>query len=451
MFVDGVGTNSSTTESKISDVYIVYGPKSTNIKSTISTSTVNSYSVNYTLAKGQSIDVAVYATLASDIGASDTIIPKLSFVGQTAQSSQTVTIPTSNYTQGQTISMTEGTLYASAYAVAASSTVVAGNLVKAGSFKFTATGDTYVISELTGSTSLTAAGNVSAVVYKVNGSSINGNGTAIDTSDGTNAIATTTGLNIVVPANSSAGVVVDAYLQLATIGTPGGATSSTNVKFQLLGYEQMSSTGVITKVGGSPLSGNDQYAYASVPTITPVDSSLGVLGNGTGVTIARFSISADAAGEIDWNKIIISITKPGTVGLGSNSSDKWSFEDDNGVQIAATIASSTNLASTTASITSGDVRITLTNPQTIPAGTSKIYRLNTKIDGVGTTETVTTAIAKGTAGHIQSTTATLAADTDAATFVWSDNSYSPHTVTSPDWNNDVLVRNIPTNSQSLSN
>jgi len=446
----GAAASTTATTTVITDVYFTFGNQVSSNKATIASGD-NAYSVNYTLPAGQTKVITVYGTIASSIGATDVINTKIQVSGQTAQSIQTVAVPSaSTYTTGQSISITTGVLTPAAYAVAASTTVIAGNLVKAGSFKFTATGDTFTIDELTGFVPTASVGNVSAVVYKVNGVALNGSGT---TFDGVTAIATTTGLNIVVPANSSSGVIVDAYLQLAAIGTPGGASSSKNVIFTLNGFEKMTSTGVPTSVGGSALTGNTQYAYASLPTISNVALGETSLVAGSGKTIARVNIAADAAGGIDWKLIKFTITKPAAVSLGSNTDTTlWSLTDDNGTAIPGTFASSTDLATTTGTaITSGTVTFTATNPETISAGSSKTYRLKTTIGGtIAAYDTVTTRIAQGTIGHAQSTeyaTAGIA----TATFIWSDNSYSTggHSATTPDWNNDSLIKNIPTDSQAL--
>jgi hypothetical protein len=192
--------------------------------------------------------------------------------------------------------------------------VASGALVKAGSFKFVATGDTFTVDQLIGS--VATAENVSAVVYKIGNTVLNGNGTSI----GTGAIATTTGLSIVVPANSSTGVVVDAYLALSSIGTPNNATSSSAITFTLNGYQKMSSTGVQTPVDVS-LAGNTQYAYASLPTISTVSLPNTVLENGDAV-VAKVNIAADANGSIDWSKIVFTINRSDdAVSLGAVATD----------------------------------------------------------------------------------------------------------------------------------
>ena len=443
----GAGASTTATSSNITDVFVTFGNKTTNNKATI-VSGDNSYQVNYTLPAGQSATINVYGTLASTIGATDVVVTKLQVVGQTASSIQTVYVPSSmTYITGQAISITTGTLTPSAYAVAASSSVVAGNLVKAGSFKFVAQGDSFQINNLVGTVPYASAGNVSSVIYKIGSTVLNPAGTTIDTSDGSNAIATTS-LSIQVPVNGS--VIVDAYLNLASIVTPGGATSSSNVLFTLNGFEKQSSTGVITKVGGSALAGPTQYAFASVPTITPT-GSYAVVQNGNGKALLNFNISADNAGPIDWNVIKFHFTKSANLGLGTNTatSTTW-YLYDNGSAVVGTFVEDANLGSTTG-VTSGNITFTAATPVTILAGATDQYILKTSVNGTiaGTGDSITTAIAQGSAGMIQSTTASAAASN--ATFVWSDDSFSNNSVTIPDWSNDILVKGIPTDSQNLGN
>lgn len=444
----------STTISKVTDVYVVYGSKQTGNKATVVAGD-NSYAVNYTLPKGQTIDVTVYGSLASDIGSTDTVITRLSIVGQTVLSTQTVTIPTSSYTAGQTVSITTGNLNLAVYSLPADINVVAGNLVKAGSFQFVATGDTFTVDQLSGFVPYAAAGNVASVVYKIGNTVLNGAGTTIDTSDDSTAYATTTGLNIVVPANSSTGVIVDAYLNLASINTPGGATSSSNVKFTLNGYRKMSSTGVQTLVGGTAKAGNNQYAYASIPTITNVElPETGATSLSAGTkTIARVKIAADASGAIDWSEINWTVTKPAAVSLGAVTTD-WVVTDDAGNTIGGTIATTTDLATSTGSVTSGNVKFTPTTIETISAGSYKIYKLKTSVGGtIASNDAVTTKIPASGLGNVQSAANSTVVGTDA-TFIWSDRSFvgtTGHSATTPDWNNDNLVKNLPTDSQSIIN
>ncbi len=449
----GATASTSATTTNITDVYFTFGNQTSNNKSTI-VSADNSYSVNYTLPAGQTREINVYGTIASAIGATDIIVTKLQVSGQTANSVQTVAVPTSStYTTGQTISITTGVLTPAVYATAASSTVIGGNLVKAGSFQFIATGDTFTVDQLTGFVPSTSVGNVSSVVYQVNGASINGSGT---TFDGVTGIATTTGLSIIVPANNSNGVIVDAYLQLASIGTPGAASSSKEVLFTLEGYEKMTSTGVPTEVDAAALAGNTQYAYASVPTITNMtlpETGTASLIAGT-KTLARIKISADAAGAIDWNMIQFRITKPAAVSLGTTTANlgAWSLTDDSGNTIPGAFSSTTGALDLTA--TAGDIRFIATSPETIGAGSNKVYRLKTTVSGtIAANDAVTTQILAGTTGHIQSTTAALARGSigAGATFAWSDRSFAPHSVLTPDWNNDTLIKNLPTDTQQIIN
>ncbi len=449
--VNFLGSGASTTAtSSITDVYVVYGNKTSSNKSTI-VSGDNSYAVNYTLPAGQTIDVSVYGTLGSGLGGADVIVTKLQIAGQTSQSNQTVTVPSgSTYTTGQTFSITVGSLNLAAYNLAASTTVVANNTVKAGSFKFVATGDTYTVDQLMGFIPFASAGNVASVVYKIGSTVLNGSGTPIDTSDGTNAMATTTGLNIVVPANNTSGVIVDAYLNLASIGTPGGATSSSNVLYTLTGYRKQSSTGVQTLVGNVGSTGNVQYVFKSVPTITNVALTDTLLQAGT-KTLDKIQVAADAAGAVQWSKVAFTITKASanTLATASTLQTGWTLTDVNDVAIPGSFASSTGDLSQSG-VTSGVITFTPTNPEEIAAGTSKTYKLKAVVGGtIATNDAVTTKIAAGTAGHIQSTTSSGAGTN--ASFVWSDESFSPHSTTSPDWNNDVLIKNIPTDSQNLTN
>ena len=104
-----------------------------------------------------------------------------------------------------------------------------------------------------------------------------------------------------------------------------------------------------------------------------------------------------------------------------------------------------NGASTTVTFTS-------TGDQEIPAGGYKDYVVKTVIGGVALTTGMNfqTSIAVGqTAVDGQDNYAGAAAASPTATFVWSDESVVGHSDTTNDWMGDWLVKNLPTDTQTL--
>ena len=119
----------------------------------------------------------------------------------------------------------------------------------------------------------------------------------------------------------------------------------------------------------------------------------------------------------------------------------WKLTDDQGSVISGTFSTALNTYS-------GNVKFVATNPEPIVAGSSKTYRLRVALNGImNSGDAVISNIQTGTAGKIQSTTEASAESN--ATFTWSDESTAPNGVVFNDWNNDFLVKSIPTDSQAL--
>ncbi|MFA5651801.1 MAG: peptidoglycan-binding domain-containing protein [Candidatus Paceibacterota bacterium] len=436
----GTGASSTATTTQITDLYFTYNDGISAEKVSVNKQTVvngdNDFQVNYVLPVNKTATINVYATLANTLLSTDAISTKVKISSQTSGSAQIVTAPASGYVQGQLITVTTGQLYLAINSTQASTSVVAvpDRLVKAGSYKFTASADAYTVTQLVGYVPAGSVGNVNRVVYKIGTQTLNDVGTGID---GVSGIATTTGLNIAVPANGTA-VVVDAWLNLSAIGTPGGATSSSDITFTLDGYTKMSSTGVKTDMpSGQAKAGFIQYAYKTLPVVNLV-SIPGTLSN-TEIIISKFNIAADTAGSINWSKIVVNVTKTSATTLNS-----LKFQDSSGSTIPGTISSSSDIGNAG---TSGTITFVPTDPEIIGAGESRTYQVLATVGGATTNSVVNTSIAAGsTVGHIQSSIESTAAG-DGATFVWSDLSYSNHGVATPDWNNETLIKNIPTGLQ----
>jgi hypothetical protein len=430
---DGSGAASVQVASALQNLYVVYGNQTSSTKSTVA-STTNTYNINKTLNAGESINVAVYADVTTSAASGNVFSTTLTVSGQTSQSNQTVS---ATAVQGQTVTIAAGSLSIAKDASSpVSDLVVAGaSPVKVGSFKISANNDAYTVTDLAVSMS-SNQGSVQNFTLKDGATTLAANVPFTSAS-----VATTTGLSLVIPANSSK--VVDVYAALSPVGTPGYATTSASVAVSLAGLKANSSSGTLTQ-DYTGYAANTLYVVKSRPTVSNLALPSTSLAAGT-QTLAKVQVSSDAAGAIAWDKITFSVTKTNAVTITGNS---WAlYEDGNSTAIAGTFATSSTLASTGA--VTGTVSFTPTSEQQVSG--SKTYILKATIGGsISSTngDSVSTNIASGVSTPAAANTAAVVAST-AATFVWSDLSVQPHSTTSADWMNDAYVRSIPSDSQTL--
>jgi hypothetical protein len=247
-----------------------------------------------------------------------------------------------------------------------------------------------------------------------------------------------TGLNVPVAYNTNK--VLDVYAVIAAIGT-GNAAAGQDVGVSLYAMKHRNSNGVETTVPGLSLSSNSFYAYKTKPTIALSALPSTVLNPGT-QTIAKFSITSDAGGPISWRKLVMSYataTPSGTFTLSNFNI----YEDSNqstpltGVTVTVGTGSNTTVTFTSSST---DQQVSGTKTYVIKAdigGTGIVTGASLQTSFTNSGETFT---APTNAGNLIAST---------ARFVWSDESVIPHSDTSADWNNGFLVKNLPTDSQTM--
>lgn len=421
------------TTTDITNLYVVYGGKTSTTKASGAASL--SWAINEPMAANGTMNIALYANLSSASTAGDFTAGTLTVSG-TSQTAGTAV--TSSAVAGQTITVGSGTLTIAADA----STPIAANVVglsmpKVLSMKYTSSNDTFTLTDIgvtVGSAANAAA--ISELVFKDGATELKRvavNGTA----------ATATGLTVAVSYNGSK--LIDVYANLGAVGT-GFATTSLNVAVSHASTKYLTSTGS-TAYKNTALSGTNQFVFKTKPTITNLALPTTVLNSGV-VTVAKFRISADAGGTVAWRKLILTIASSTGITVAGNSS--WGIYDDaNQAAVLTGTSALTNAASTTVTFTS-------TGDQEIPAGGYKDYVVKTNIGGVVLTTGMNfqTSIAVGQTAQVPSTTtsnnyAAIAGATPTATFVWSDESAVGHDGTTGDWFGDWLVKNLPTDSQTL--
>lgn len=454
--LDFTGADAFDPSDDLADLYIKYGANQTSVKGTVA-DTDNTWSINHELGLNATLQVEVYANVKStatdgDVDA-DTIIAALTATGVTASSSATVYADSnsSNSTKdagfaGQTITVGTGTLTATLDASAAPAAIVADQqTVPAAAFKFTTTNDSYTVTDIT--LTIAEVTNVANVILKVDGVAIAGG-----TKPGA-ATVTYSGLAIPVAANDSEVVTVD--LELGTVGA-GAGTTGASILTTLTDAFGRNSSGTAVTVTESDPAGNAIYVYKATPTIASQTLPSSVLGAGT-KTLAKFTVASNG-GTIAWKQVLLDVTKtaaPTVTGFAL-----YDVTSGSAVAVTAAIvvqnadgASATALANDT---TYGEILISVgtnadDNVEQQVSG-SKTYELRATIGGtIADSAYVTTSIAQNL-GHVSSAAYTsVDNDTtvDDASFVWSDVSAIGHDTGTLDWANEYLVKNLPTDSQTL--
>jgi len=371
------------------------------------------------LPKNTTVSVDVYGTLPSSATptGSDTFHVAVSVSGTTASSATTVNA----WASGQTISASTASITAAQDPSTPVAAITAGNQTKAvAAFKFTTTNDQHTVSEII--LSIPNNTTVQSVILK-------DGGTTLASMPG-GASSTFSNLNIVIPANSTKILTVE--LTLVTVGI-GAGTSGENVKVNLHSYKSApSSTGSIsTTTHGINVAGNNLYVYKAIPTITNVALPTGTLVNGTN-TLSKFTVSSGGTGTIGWHRFVF--TYASSTGVTLASPTLWDADTNTQIVGTAVILGS---ASTITFYTDTEQQIS----------GAKTYVLKATVGGAATDDYLNTSIAQPSS-FVAPATAVSASST-AASFIWSDVSAQSHSFTTADWNNDFLVKNLPTDSQAL--
>lgn len=422
-------TGATFTAANLTNVYIMYGGvRESSTKATV-TATGNSWGVSHVLAKNSSVPVEIYADIGSTITASNSIKSTTTITGTTASSAQSAT---TGAVDGQTITYVAGSVSATKDATSIATANVDDNqTLTAAAYKFTAVNDAYTVTDVTITTPL--ATTLQTIALK--------DGATVLATKPAAASVVFSGLSILVPANSTAGKVIGVELAVGTVGT-GAGTSGEEITVTLSAYTTTSTigTGAGTVVTGA---GNTLYAYKAIPIITNEALPTKTLSTGT-VTLGKFTVNSGATGTVGWKKIVLNITKTGrtTTGPAITSPTLW---DSAGTQITT---STNSITAGAAADTTATITFVTTDEEQING--SKTYVVKGSVAATLTAgDNINTNIASSGLAHAAPAAyATVAGLT--GTFVWTDQNLVSHSATTLDWNNDNLVKNIPTDSQTLS-
>ncbi len=421
----------------LTNMYVVVKSGSTTVAQPSPLATVsaadNNFSLNYTLLKNTNISIELFANLGSTVTNGDVISSDLIVTGTAMVSGSAIT---TSEVAGQTLTAGTATLTATQDASTPVASIVYDNqTVTAAAFKFAA---------------VTSAFNVTDLTFTLANATV---ASSVDLYDGATLVAskpgastvTFSGLSWNVPSNTNK--VLTVKLVLSGVGIGAGTTGSS----QLVTLTDF--TAIDTSTGVSDASANDagpsiendpagnaMYAYAATPTITNVALPTTTLNVGT-QTVAKFSVASNG-GTIGWKKIIFTVTKSisGTDTLASAT--LW--DADTNTQIAGTPTFAGGVEADGG--TSGTLAFVATNEQQI-SGT-KTYVLKMVVAGtLANGDNMTVSIAQPSSFAASAAYATVAATTSS--FTWTDTSASGHDATTLDWSNGYLVKNLPTDTQTL--
>lgn len=433
--------SSSTPATQVSDVFVKYGAKTTATKASVVAGD-NAFSINELLAANQTLPIEVYGTLASTLGNTDTVVASTTISGTTAQSALA---KTTGSVVGQTITVATGAIASSFVDDISSKLVIGGTTQKVASFKFTATNDTFKITEIAIKVaSNNAAGAIGSISLR-DGSTILADGLALS-----GLVASSTGLSLSVA--PSASKTVDVYYTLNTVAT-GFATTTANVVTTLEGFRSESSVGTQAEDATDRASDNNIYVVKTRPTIAKAMTD-GTLVAGAGKTLTKVAVTADAAGPLAWKKVVFNVDKTSAITIGATSTLKL-YEDN--IEVAGVFATTTgNLLGgldALGTATSDTISFVATNAQTIGAGSTKTYELRGTVGGIASGNNFLSisipALATTVATPNIYSTVGGAAGTQTPSFVWSDQSVDNSSESTADWLDDFLI-GVPTQSTTLS-
>ena len=472
------------------NLYVKMGNNTTPVKATVALS--NTWSVNYQIAAGTTVDVMVYGDVNTN--AAGVAVAGMYVAGTTANSAVAVIQGTTPQTgsdtiAGQTITWASGALTTAVDGSTPDSQVVAGGQsVVAGKFKFTASNDSYTIKELKFTVKGDAA--TSAVI------------TSLTVKDGATPLATVpydavntrfyvTGLSVPVAANTTK--VLTAEYNLSTPYTDSASNVTTGLDAQLT-----MDTAKVANSQGTESDKDDNrdanylYAFKTVPTFTNVQiTGQGAnLVSGSTIELMKFTVKADEKGPVALKQLIFdtNITDGGTESAPAiNTLTLFRGSTNISTSVLIQDSGATTLEGTTTSLdelNSTNVYVVFNTEEVIPAGTIYTYTLKGVPSGFmgvsGDTDSVTTSLladaapSGGSVGDnttekwlasvgqaetaIQLLKSTANGTTGTTNYViWSDQSAQVHGYivdtlangASADWFNGYLLNSLPLSGNGI--
>jgi hypothetical protein len=412
-----------------------------------SASSTYTFNANFTLPSSSTKTIDVYADLPSNASNAGTITTAVSHTATnaTSQNGQAATIGSSDVDL-QTVTFGSGSLTVALGASnPVSANIVAGaggaTGIEAGDFNFSANTSSYTATALEVAVPTASAAAISGPVSihytDVNGNPQTASASLTNTASTTADIAYFNNLTMYIPANGSSDLSV--WLTPATITTGPTTISGTAITVKLVGLD---GTNVQVKNAPGTLinginSGVDIFSNAntgygqlvvrqSVPSFNGTSASSNTAPSSSTV-LYEFTVNADAHGQIDLDKVSF------TVGTSTMSASGFSLYT---LSNPGTALNTSGVNATGA----GLVSIQLTQPYLIPASTGQTFIVKAStISGWASGASLSVSLAPADASLISNNqVSALSSDS----YIWSDRSANNDSVSSLDWTNGYLLRDL---------
>lgn len=411
-----------------------------------SPSTSNTFSVNLDIPASSTMTIDIYANIKSSAGAGTIVVDVAATTGGTGKvTGSSVTVSAVSL---QTITIGSATLTVTRDSgTPVNANVIAGSSnVHVGKFDFAAANSSFTVQQVKIKVPVSAATSVSNVTLKYKDAAgvqqtvtqaleVPSSGSSL-----TYATATFTGLTMHVPQNDSADL--DVYVDVPTIanGAVSGAAISVlidaNEGFRAVdGSGTADTSAASSDVNSAASTGyGTMYVKKSVPVLKRLTDAQSGLGDtvAAGIGIYQFTVTADAAGTIDWRKIAFTITTSGVV------MTDWTLYDITSGTAIAVNDTAANVSGSTLSICP-DTSCTIGEAEEVGAGATKKYELRaaTVSGWGGSGDEVTIYFTEDTSAVTNAAAASV-----SASMIWSDRSATSHATTTTDWTNGYLVKDM---------
>lgn len=445
----------SVSANEVTDAYIVVTSDTgatvytSSPKSSLVSTSSGSYSVNFTIPKTKTYQVAVYANLQSKL-ATETFSTNMDAAGLTAASSTSVT---ATQATGQSITGANGSLNLANGANPASALVNGGTTKSVYVFTLQPQYDNFFLDDASFNLSSVVASSTGAIgmAYLMDGSNVIGSSPITSTTSGSMDFS---GMNFPIP-QSGGTKTLTVQVALSNVGVGANDTGG-NVTVRLSHLKYRSSSGGITTsvVNPATYTGNQFRVVKAFPTFSNVSLPSTVLAAGT-QTLFKTNVSA-TGGAVVWRKVVfnIAVTANPTI---------------NAFQLFVNNVDVTNLASATvnygkhyatqsrdfnvaAAAGSGQLIFMFNTDQSIPANGSAAIELRGNVGGTLVAgQAISTSIANTNGSTFVASDDVYSLGGSAIsgwrtdidpTFLWSDSSAPTHSDTTDDWMGDGLVTGL---------
>ena len=465
--VTAINVTLGSVSTYITNLYVKYGTQTTSVKPTVTNA--NTWSINYNLPAGQTIDLMIYADVASGMS-SGTGQMTTDVDGTTASSA--VSADSSGTTTGQTLTYTSGA-FSTAFDGTPQNQIVSGNQsVLAGKFKLTSSYRDYTAKEMR----FTANSNSIVISSATLKDATTGAELKTVPYDNTNSYFNFTGLNVLIP--SSTVKRVDLYYNL--IADPSATNASWNLDTKaILTYIKYADSNGTETITDPPTAAsntaNETIVYKAVPTLARVALTSSTLSNGNAIDLYKFTVTAPSNGAVHMKqfKIDLSWSDGGGAGDALEVESLKLFED--GVDITSTVLIQDQTGATvesTAGVSEATTKLIVTwdgdtEESTTSAGSSRAYTIRGTPQGFNVTDastalntdSVTLQFVPDTAAQTSGynflnlgttftsivklfSSSTANASAENANLVWSDESAVAHSpdddASTKDWSNSYL-------------